>query len=58
MNPNFNGVLVKLSPKGFANLLEEINDSSWAYVDFKATEESGRCVYWQGVHFQEARNGN
>lgn len=58
MNPNFNGVMVKLSPIGFANLLDEINDSTWVYVNFPGEEGEGRCVYWQGVHFKEVVDGN
>lgn len=56
MNPNFKGTKVYLSPKAFENILEEINESQWAYVHFLTEIDEGRCVYWQGVHFKERLN--
>lgn len=58
MGSNFNGVLVKLSQKGFSNLLEEINDSNWVHSESLMNECNGRYVYWQGVYFKEVNDGN
>lgn len=58
MGSNFNGVVVKLTPRGFSNLLEEINDSNWVYSDSLVNGCKGRYVYWQGVYFTEVEDGN
>ena len=58
MGSNFKGVVVKLTPRGFSNLLEEINDSNWVHSESLVNDCNGRYVYWQGVYFTEVEDGN
>lgn len=58
MDSNFNAVVVKLTSRGFYNLLEEINDSNWVHSESLVNDCNGRYVYWQGVYFTEVEDGN